>query len=143
MKLNEFITYMLGFYGDVKDSLGYFKDRGFPPMQVHEIKAVIPLVQQVYPSEFEQDGTLSNGDSLMREITRDFVLHGRGYDIVTEHHTCEEAIRVWNENKDAWRKEYKQMQQDLPVTGADLQRRWEFITREADIKPKWFGFLSN
>ena len=143
MNIDQFVSYMLSFYGDVKDSLKYFESFGYPPMQVHEIKSVLPLIQLMYPNEFENDGSLTNGDSLMREITRDFVIHGRGYDVSTEHHTCEEALKVWNENKDRWRAEYKQMQEELPATGADVMRRWELITREADIKPKWFGFLSN
>jgi hypothetical protein len=144
MKANEdFIAYCMSFYGDVDGGLHYFEEDGFPPMQIFEIKAVLPLIKEVYPEEFNADDTLANADSTTREMVRDFVIHGRGYNLRSEWHTSTQSREVFKANRDSWGKELEERQALEPAKGAGFLRLWNEITKEADIKPKWFGFLSN
>ena len=138
----ELIEYCMSFYGDVPGSLRYFDDWGYPPLQVHEIMAILPKMEEVHPKEFV-NGKIKDVDSLTRERVRDFVFMGRGYDVNTEHITSLEAMEVWDRMRDQWRDQMERVRQDRELSFEEHMKIWREITKEGEIKPKWFGFLSN
>lgn len=135
----EFEDYCLSFYGDVPNSLGYFKSWGYEPMTMDDIKKVIPLVAAMYPEE--QCGDSLTGDTFTRELVRDFVIHGRGIDTDVEHFTSSEGREIFRKNRDRWQSELHERLDVKAVSHSVIMEHWHEIIEDSKIKPSWFGFL--